>query len=159
MTSDGTSWISSAPASSGHIIKDEGTTLATRPSLNFKGANITVTDNAIDNSTDVTITPTTLSPAYTVTNVTTDRTFDADSTSINELADVLGTVIQDITLYSGIGGGGSGTNLAYIASPTNGLVTSDTGTDATIPLADGTNAGLMTAAEKTKVGNTSGTNT
>ena len=159
MTSNGTSWISSAPASSGHIIKDEGTTLATRPSLNFKGANITVTDNALENSTDVTITPTTLSPAYTVTNVTTDRTFDADSTSINELADVLGTVIQDITLYSGIGGGGSGTNLAYIASPTNGLVTSDTGTDATIPLADGTNAGLMTAAEKTKVGNTSGTNT
>ena len=159
MTSNGTSWISSAPASSGHIIKDEGTTLATRPSLNFKGANITVTDNALENSTDVTITPTTLSPAYTVTNVTTDRTFDADSTSINELADVLGTVIQDITLFSGIGGWGSGTNLSYIASPTNGLVTSDTGTDATIPLADGTNAGLMTAAEKTKVGNTSGTNT
>lgn len=29
-------------------------------------------------------------------NVTTDRTFDADSTSTAELADVLGTLIQDL---------------------------------------------------------------
>jgi len=41
------------------------------------------------------------------------------------------------------GGGGSATNLGYTASPTNGIVTSDTGTDATLPLADGTNAGLL----------------
>jgi hypothetical protein len=33
---------------------------------------------------------------YTATNVTTDRTFDADSTSTDELADVLGTVIADL---------------------------------------------------------------
>ena len=50
------------------------------------------------------------------------------------------------------------TNLSYTAGVSNGVVTSDSGSDATIPLADGTNAGLMTAAEKTKVGNTSGTN-
>jgi hypothetical protein len=50
------------------------------------------------------------------------------------------------------------TNLDYTAGVSNGVVTSSSGTDATIPLADGTNAGLMTAAEKTKVGNTSGTN-
>ncbi len=43
----------------------------------------------------------------------------------------------------------SATNLGYTPSPTNGIVTSDTGTDATIPLADGTNAGLLTPAEKT----------
>jgi len=47
------------------------------------------------------------------------------------------------------------TNLGYTPSPTNGIVTSDTGTDATIPLADGTNAGLSlndyTSAEKTKL--------
>ena len=42
-------------------------------------------------------------------------------------------------------------NLAYIASPTQGTVTSDTGTDATIPAADGTNAGLFLPAEKTKL--------
>jgi hypothetical protein len=51
------------------------------------------------------------------------------------------------------------TDLSYTASPTNGVVTSSTGTDATIPLADGTNAGLLTPDEKTKLSNTSGTNT
>ena len=42
-------------------------------------------------------------------------------------------------------------NLAYTASPTQGTVTSDTGTDAIIPAADGTNAGLFLPAEKTKL--------
>jgi len=57
---------------------------------------------------------------------------------------------------SGVGGS---TNLAYTASPTGGTVTSDTGTDATIPLADGTNAGLMTPSQKAPLDATSGTNT
>ena len=35
------------------------------------------------------------------------------------------------------------TNLGYTAAPTNGTVTSDTGTDATLTVADATNAGLM----------------
>ena len=49
---------------------------------------------------------------------------------------------------------GSGTtNLTYTPSPTQGQVNSDTGTDAVIPLADGTNAGLLTPAEKTKLTN------
>jgi hypothetical protein len=56
--------------------------------------------------------------------------------------------------------GSSGiTNLSYSAAVSQGTVASNTGTDAIIPLADGTNAGLMSAAEKTKVGNTLGTNT
>jgi hypothetical protein len=50
-------------------------------------------------------------------------------------------------------GQGGATNLGYTPSPTNGIVTSDTGTDATIPLADATNAGLLTPAEKTKIAN------
>lgn len=33
---------------------------------------------------------------YTITNLTTDRTFDADSTSTAELADILGTLITDL---------------------------------------------------------------
>ena len=45
--------------------------------------------------------------------------------------------------FSAIGGGGGVTNLGYTASPTDGTVTSSTGTDATLPLADGTNAGLL----------------
>ena len=44
------------------------------------------------------------------------------------------------------------TNLGYTASATNGVVTSSDGTDATIPLADGTNAGLLTPSDFTKLG-------
>lgn len=50
-------------------------------------------------------------------------------------------------------GGGGDTDLGYTPSPTNGIVTSSTGTDATIPLADATNAGLLTPSEKTKISN------
>lgn len=49
------------------------------------------------------------------------------------------------------GGGGGATNLAYTASPTGGTVTSDTGTDATLTLADATNAGLMAPAQHSKL--------
>lgn len=48
-------------------------------------------------------------------------------------------------------GWASATNLTYTAAPTNGVVNSDTWTDATIPLADATNAWLFSPAEKTKV--------
>lgn len=53
---------------------------------------------------------------------------------------------------------GGNTNLGYTASATNGIVTSDTGTDATIPLADGTNAGLLKPAKFTVLENTTNTN-
>ena len=49
-------------------------------------------------------------------------------------------------------GGGGATNLSATASPTGVTVTSDTGTDAAIPLANGTNAGLMAPAQHTKLG-------
>lgn len=51
--------------------------------------------------------------------------------------------------------GGGATNLAYTPSATDGIVTSDTGTDATIPLGNGTNAGLSlndyTTTQKSKL--------
>ena len=56
-----------------------------------------------------------------------------------------------ITVEGGGGGGGGATNLAYTASPTNGIVTSDTGTDATIPSGSTTNASLLLPADKTKL--------
>jgi hypothetical protein len=37
--------------------------------------------------------------AYTITNVVADRTYDADATSVAELADVLGTLIADLQSY------------------------------------------------------------
>lgn len=45
----------------------------------------------------------------------------------------------------------SATNLAYTATPSIGVVVSDTGTDATIPLATTTNSGLFSPAEKSKL--------
>lgn len=48
-------------------------------------------------------------------------------------------------VQSEVGGGGA-TNLAATLSATQTVITSDTGTDATIPAADTTNAGVMTKA-------------
>lgn len=45
-----------------------------------------------------------------------------------------------------------GANLSYIASPTQGVVVSSTGDDATISAANGTNAGLMVPAQVNKLG-------
>ncbi len=47
--------------------------------------------------------------------------------------------------------GGGATNLAATLSATNTIVTSDTGTDATIPAVDATNAGVMIPGDKTKL--------
>ncbi len=55
--------------------------------------------------------------------------------------------------YLSSGGGGGATDLEYVASSTEGVITSSTGTNATIPIADSTNAGLFTPTEKTKLNN------
>ena len=67
----------------------------------------------------------------------------------------------DDTIYSWTGSswldlgnqGTGGTDLTYTPGVSNGVVVSNNGNNATIPLADGTNAGLFSAAEKTKLGN------
>jgi hypothetical protein len=46
-----------------------------------------------------------------------------------------------------------GANLSYTASPTQGVVVSSSGSDATLPAANGTNAGLMVPAQFTKLTN------
>ncbi len=48
-------------------------------------------------------TPTTRPSTYTASNVTADRTFDANVTTIDELADVLGTLITDLKTVGLIG--------------------------------------------------------
>jgi hypothetical protein len=84
----------------------------------------------------------------------------ATQTALNAKQDTLisGTNIKTINgnsiLGSGnlsISGGGGATNLAYTASATNGIVTSDTGTSATIPAGSTTNASLMLPADKSKL--------
>ena len=46
-------------------------------------------------------------------------------------------------------------NLSYTASPTQGVIVSSTGDDATIPAANGTNAGLMVPAQVNKLAHVS----
>lgn len=46
-----------------------------------------------------------------------------------------------------------GADLGYTAAPTQGTVTSSSGTNAILPLANGTNAGLLAPADFTKLGN------
>lgn len=50
------------------------------------------------------------------------------------------------------------TNLSYTASASNGVVTSDSGSNATIPLATTGDAGLLQPSDKTKLNNTTNTN-
>lgn len=51
----------------------------------------------------------------------------------------------------GQGSSGSGANLAYTVGSTQGVVTSDTGTDAIVPSVTNTNAGLMLPSHKVKL--------
>ena len=60
-------------------------------------------------------------------------------------------VDNSFDLTASTGGVAPTTNLSYVAGVSAGTVVSDTGTDAVIPLADGTNAGLLSAAEKAKI--------
>lgn len=59
---------------------------------------------------------------------------------------------------AGGGGGGGATNLGYVPAAGNGIVTSSTGTSATIPAVDATNAGLMTPAQRAALIAAGGTN-
>ncbi|NBS71501.1 hypothetical protein EBT31_21715, partial [bacterium] len=49
------------------------------------------------------------------------------------------------------GGAGGGANLSFVPGITTGVVISDSGSDAIIPLADATNSGLFSAVEKAKL--------
>ena len=88
-------------------------------------------------------------PIFTISSQPTNLTIDQPSPSIKLYTN--GAITFDST--------GASTNLSYTASPTQGQINSDTGTDAVIPATDGTNAGLFLPAEKTKLSNISGTNT
>lgn len=81
--------------------------------------------------------------------------FNTHSTRMGSLASLTTTdkdsLVDAINEVQAEVGGGGATNLAATLSATNTIITSDTGTDATIPAADATNAGVMTAAMQTKL--------
>jgi hypothetical protein len=65
-------------------------------------------------------------PTYSTTNVTTDRILDADTASIDEIADVLGTLIIDLGSGSGEGGGGgSGGSTQALADTRSAAISSN----------------------------------
>jgi hypothetical protein len=64
----------------------------------------------------------------------------------------------DALIAAGGGGGGS-TNLTFSRTSTTVTVLSNTGTDAILPAADATNAGVMSSADKVKLDGISGTGT
>lgn len=109
------------------------------------GSNVTVTYNDALNTLQIS------STASGGASVFTDLT-DVPSTYAGQSLLFVRVKADESGLeFAGGGGGGAATNLGYTASPTNGLVTSDTGTDATLTLVDGTNAGLMAPAQHTKL--------
>lgn len=71
-------------------ISENGTSSGTVLAHNRFDGTVTLSGTSRIN---IPVTPTT---TYTVSNVTTDRTYDANSTSTDELADVLGTLIADL---------------------------------------------------------------
>lgn len=82
-----------------------------------------------------------------------DASADATVTAGWAIYAWIGSAWLKIAEQEGLDAGGlGGADLSYTASPTQGIVVSSTGTDATIPAADGTNAGLMVPAQVTKVG-------
>lgn len=62
----------------------------------------------------------------------------------------LGTTAIGWIRIGDIGGGGA-TNLDYLPNPSQGTITSDTGTNAVIPAVNTTNAGLMTPTQNDKL--------
>lgn len=77
-----------------HIIQDEWVDVSNRWKLNFKDW-FTVTDNAWNNSTDIWIEFEQI-PNYNITNANEDRQLNWSNTTLNEVVDVLWTLIQDV---------------------------------------------------------------
>ena len=81
-----------------------------------------------------------------VTVGTTAYVATADNTSTADDEPGVGVEWESFWVVLSGGGGGGATNLTTTVSPTGVTIVSSTGTDATIPAADETNAGVLTSA-------------
>lgn len=107
----------------------------------------TITYNPNNGAAPITIDVTeNANEVLTTTSITVNGTTYPANTSVQ-------TILSAISAYAGI------TNLTYTPSATNGTIVSDTGSDATIPQATITDAGLLIPADKIKLNNLSGVNT
>ena len=142
----------------GHTVQEDNVSVPQRLYLNFEG-DVALTDNGSDTTT-VTVTGAAgtgeentssnsgagagLAKAKSVYDLPFKSILEGSNINITEQADT-------ITIASTASGGA--TNLDYTPSVAQGTVTSDTGSDAIIPSVDGSNAGLIIPADKTKIDN------
>jgi hypothetical protein len=125
------------------------------------GTGISVTGSPITTSGTLTITntapnvTTNISTTHAASSVTVNSS-DGTNGVINAATTSLAGVMTgaDKTKLDGIAAGAQvnvATNLGYTTAASNGTVTSSTGTNATLPAATTSLAGLMTGADKTKL--------
>jgi hypothetical protein len=147
---------------------DIATTLKTDLNLSKSDVGLANVDNTSDADKPVSTAQQTaldakLAKASNLSDVTNRQT------AINNLTDVASANNEYVltkdtatgnAVYKPAAGGGSGTNLSIgTTTSTTVDINSDTGNNATIPAATTTVAGLLIASDKTKLDNTSGTNT
>lgn len=139
----GTAAVANVPASgnaaSGEVVKGNDTRLSdTRTPTTHSHTAAQVTDFAA--AADARI-------AAASVNALAD--IDVTSPSVGQVLKWNGAAwVNDTDDTAAVGGA---TNLSYTPSPTGGTVHSDTGADATVPLSDGTNAGLLAPAQHAKL--------
>ncbi len=82
------------------VRKNSGADVGSRPRVNViegAGVTLTVTDDPGSAEIDLTIArAAAVGGAYTLTGVNTDRVINTDLTTLNELLNVVGTLIQDL---------------------------------------------------------------
>lgn len=126
--------------SSGVTVQEEGSTVVSSPTVNFVGAGVTATN--VGGVATVTIT-------------------GGGALAIDDLTDVTITApaLDDVIKWNGsgwvnlpdAGGGGGGANLTFSRTATSVTVLSDSGTDAVLPVATGSLAGIFSSSEFTKL--------
>lgn len=91
----------------------------------------------------------TLGDTVFVTDATGDATVDAGWALYRWMGSAFTKIAEEESLDIVI----ANTDLSYVASPTQGVIQSSTGNNATVPAADATNAGLMVPAQFNKLTN------
>lgn len=85
-----------------HIIEDTWVAFTQRDTLNFTW-NVVVTDTGTKTEVEIWDTWVAISPSYAVTNTINDRILNWNNVSLNELTDVVWTMIWDLRIFSWLG--------------------------------------------------------
>jgi hypothetical protein len=109
MTSNGTDWISQAPTASGggHTIQDEGVSRTQRSKLNFVGPIVSVTDDAGNDATVVTISGVSVGGGHTIQDEGVAKTQRTNLNFVGSSVIVTDDVGNDATIVTISGGAGN----------------------------------------------------